>query len=238
MRLSGESLANDCTRSGGRVDGYQGLGDDFTPNATTSSQLPVPFPAGLTVIAASAIVSARATVSSQATVWHGAQIREGAVVEAGCVIGQGVYIGPGVNVGANCRIQNGAQIFDPAILEPGVFVGPGCILTNDRTPRAITPEGYPIGPEHWTRFGVTIRTGASLGAGAICIAPVQVGSWAMIAAGAVVTRDVPEHALVAGVPARFLAWVCACGFKVGESWEAAAAVECGRCGRNLGPFDS
>ena len=142
-----------------------------------------------------------------ARVWEGAHIREGAHVGAGCVIGRGAYIGIGVRLGDRCKIQNNALVYDPAVIGDGVFIGPGAILTNDRLPRAITPAGELKRADDWDPVGVTIETGASIGAGAVCVAPVRIGAWAMVAAGSVVVRDVPDHALVAGNPARQIGWV-------------------------------
>ncbi|TDD70954.1 N-acetyltransferase [Jiangella aurantiaca] len=158
-------------------------------------------------IDASADVDARAAVGDRTTVWHLAQIREDADVGADCVIGRGAYIGPGVRVGAACKIQNYALVYEPAVLEDGVFVGPAAVLTNDLYPRAVNPDGTLKSADDWRPVGVTVREGASIGARAVCIAPVVVGRWATVAAGAVVTGDVPDYALVAGVPARRLRWV-------------------------------
>lgn len=158
-------------------------------------------------IHATAEVSGEAEVAPSASVWHRAQVREGAVVSARSVIGMGAYVGPGVIIGRDCKVQNYALIYQPAILEDGVFVGPAAVLTNDRLPRAITPVGHLKGETDWRRVGVRIREGASVGARAVCVAPVTVGRWAMVAAGAVVVHDVPDFALVAGTPARHVAWV-------------------------------
>jgi acetyltransferase-like isoleucine patch superfamily enzyme len=159
------------------------------------------------VVAASADVDSTAEIGEDAKVWHLAQVREGAVIGAGSVIGRGAYIGSGVTLGVNCKIQNYALVYEPASLADGVFVGPAAVLTNDTFPRAINPDGSLKSAHEWEPVGVTIGRGASIGARAVCIAPLTIGAWATVAAGAVVTRDVPAHALVAGVPARRIGWV-------------------------------
>ena len=127
-------------------------------------------------------------------------MREGARVGEDCIIGRGAYVGPGVVVGDRCKIQNHALLYEPAVLEDGVFVGPAVVFTNDYFPRAVTPEGLLKSADDWHAVGVTVRTGASIGARAVCIAPVTIGAWAMVAAGAVVTSDVAPFALVVGRP--------------------------------------
>lgn len=158
-----------------------------------------------------------ATLADGTTVWHLAQVREDARIGRDCTIGRGAYIGPGVRIGERCKVQNHALIYEPAVLEDGVFVGPAVVLTNDLHPRAITPDGHLKGSEDWTAVGVVLRSGASIGARAVCVAPVTVGRWAMVAAGAVVTRDVPDFALMAGAPARRIGWVGAAGHRLIES---------------------
>lgn len=158
-------------------------------------------------IAGSADVDPSAHVGHSTRVWHLAQIRENASVGDDCIIGRGAYIGPGVVVGDRCKIQNHALVYEPAVLEDGAFVGPAVVFTNDYFPRAVTPEGKLKTGDDWEAVRVTVRSGASVGARAVCVAPVTIGRWAMVAAGAVVTRDVPDFALVAGVPARRIRWV-------------------------------
>ncbi|MBF4575763.1 acyltransferase [Frondihabitans sp. VKM Ac-2883] len=152
-------------------------------------------------------VDPSAQIGGRTHVWHLAQVRENASIGGDCTIGRGAYVGAGVAVGDNCKIQNGAHLFDPATLGQGVFVGPGAVLTNDRAPRAITPDGIVKTGADWTTAGVVVHDGASIGAGAVCVAPVSIGRWALVAAGAVVTQDVPDFALVAGTPARQIGWV-------------------------------
>ncbi|RIK14943.1 MAG: N-acetyltransferase [Acidobacteria bacterium] len=160
-----------------------------------------------TRIVDSADVSPEATVGEDSSVWHLAQVREGAVLGRACVIGRGAYIGTGVRLGDHCKVQNYALVYEPAELGEGVFVGPAAVLTNDTFPRAINPDGSLKSASDWDAVGVTVGRGASIGARAVCVAPVRVGEWATVAAGAVVTRDVPAHALVVGVPARQVGWV-------------------------------
>lgn len=140
-------------------------------------------------------------------IWAFSTVRSGAHIGDRSSVGVGAYVGPGAVVGRDCKIQNGAYIYEPAILDDGVFIGPRVILTNDRHPRAITPDGVQKTAEDWECVGVTIRRGASIGAGAVCVAPVTIGEWSTVAAGAVVTKDVPAYALVAGMPAKRIAWV-------------------------------
>jgi acetyltransferase-like isoleucine patch superfamily enzyme len=155
----------------------------------------------------SADVDAGAVVGDGTTVWHLAQVREGAVLGRSCIVGRGAYVGTGVVIGDNVKIQNYALVYEPARLEDGVFIGPAVVLTNDEFPRSVTPDGELKSAHDWTPVGVTVREGASIGARAVLVAPVTVGRWALVAAGSVVTRDVPDFALVAGVPARRLKWV-------------------------------
>lgn len=164
---------------------------------------------------------AGAAIGSGSAVWHLAQVREGATVGEDCVIGRGVYIGSGVAIGDGCKIQNYALVYEPARLERGVFVGPAVVFTNDTYPRAVNPDGSPKSAADWTPVGVTVREGASIGARATCVAPVVIGRWATVAAGAVVIKDVPDFALVAGVPARRIGWVGPAGLPLaqqGEVW--------------------
>lgn len=158
-------------------------------------------------VAATADVDSRATILAGSTVWHLAQIREGASVGRDCVIGRGAYVGPGVRLGDRVKLQNYALVYEPAVLGDGVFVGPAAVLTNDEYPRSVTPDQRLKRGEDWTAVRVTVGEGASIGARAVCVAPVRVGRWALVAAGAVVTRDVPDFALVVGVPARQVGWV-------------------------------
>jgi UDP-2-acetamido-3-amino-2,3-dideoxy-glucuronate N-acetyltransferase len=165
-------------------------------------------------VSATADVDPTAVIGPGSAVWHLGQVREYALLGPGCSIGRGAYIGPGVILGKNCKIQNYALVYEPALLEDGVFVGPAAVFTNDQFPRAINVDGSRKSAEDWVLVGVTVRTGASIGARAVCVAPVTIGRWAMVAAGAVVTKDVADYALVAGVPARQTGWVGRSGMRL------------------------
>ena len=162
-------------------------------------------------IADTAIVHDDAVLGPGCQVWHHTQIREGAWLGRDCIVGKDVYIDAGVALGDSCKVQNGAQLYAGATLEDGVFVGPGVIFTNDRVPRAITAEGELKSADDWVVGQTLVRSGASLGAGSTVVTGVTIGRFAMIGAGSVVTADVADHALVVGVPARRIGWVCACG---------------------------
>jgi UDP-2-acetamido-3-amino-2,3-dideoxy-glucuronate N-acetyltransferase len=158
-------------------------------------------------ISLSADVDPRAKVGNHAVVAAHAQVREYAQVSGGCDVGRGVYVGPGVIIGRNCVLQPYAVLHEPALLEDGVFIGPSVVFTNDPYPRAISASGVHFDDDDRPRAGVTVRTGASIGAHAVCLAPITIGRWAMVAAGAVVTRNVPDYALMVGAPARRTGWV-------------------------------
>ena len=163
--------------------------------------------AGRAGIQPSADVDDRAALGTGTTVWHLAQIREGARLGRSCIVGRGAYIGPGVIIGDNVKLQNYALVYEPARLEDGVFIGPAAVLTNDLHPRSSDVDGKLKRPADWDARGVVVREGASLGAHVTVIAGVVIGRWALVAAGAVVTADVPDFGLVAGVPARRIGWV-------------------------------
>jgi UDP-2-acetamido-3-amino-2,3-dideoxy-glucuronate N-acetyltransferase len=186
------------------------LSGEFSAGAASESEQPVEIAADLvapTQIAETADIDPRATIGDGSHVWHLAQVREYARIGDGSIIGRGAYIGPGVIVGKNCKVQNYALVYEPALLEDGVFVGPGVVFTNDLFPRAINVDGSRKTNDDWDAVGVTVRTGASVGARAVCIAPITIGRWALVAAGSVVTKDVVDYALVAGTPARRIGWV-------------------------------
>ena len=140
-----------------------------------------------------------ARVGAGTKIWHLAHIRSTASVGADCVIGRNVFVDAGVVVGDLVKIQNNVSVFKGVTLEDEVFVGPSAVFTNDLRPRAQNPD--------WQIVPTVVRRGASIGANATIVCGVEVGSYAMVAAGSVVTKDVAPHQLVAGNPARPLGWV-------------------------------
>ena len=162
----------------------------------------------------SADVDSTAIIGSGSKIWHLSQVREKAEIGENCVIGRGAYIGPGVKIGSNTKIQNLSQVYDPAEIGEGVFIGPGVILTNDVYPRAINTDGELKHGTDWVPKGVTIKSGASIGARSVILAGVTIGNWALLGAGTVVIRDIPDYALVAGNPSRQIGWVGKAGIQL------------------------
>lgn len=159
-------------------------------------------------------VSKDTSIGSGTRIWNQAQIRENVYIGRNCIIGKDVYIDFDVVIGDNVKIQNGALVYHGIKIESGVFVGPGVIFTNDKMPRAINPDGTLKGNDDWEVGETRVCYGASIGAGSVILPSVMIGSFALVGAGAVVTRDVPAHALVVGNPARQVGYVCKCATKL------------------------
>ncbi len=163
-------------------------------------------------------VSPKAVVGDGTSIWHWVQVREGARIGARCILGKDVYVDTDVAVGDDCKIENFATLYHGLTMGNGVFVGPHACFTNDMYPRAVSPN--------WEVIPTKVEDGASIGANATILCGLTVGKNAMVAAGAVVTKDVPAHALVAGVPAHVIGWVCDCGRPLDK------AMRCAHDGRS------
>src|SRR3954463_2644815 len=168
---------------------------------------------GMIRIHPNADVSPDAKLGEGTSIWRNAQIREQAQLGEHCIVGQNEYIDVAVLIGDNVKIQNNASLYHGLELEDGVFVGPHVIFTNDRIPRAINPDGSLKSADDWTVGRTRVCYGAAIGAGAVIVTGITIGRWAMVGSGAVVTKDVPDHALVVGSPAHILGYVSAKGVR-------------------------
>jgi|SRR5579884_63300 len=164
-----------------------------------------------------------ASIGQGTRVWHQAQIRTRARIGERCIVGKGVFIDFDVVVGDDCKFQNYACVYHGVEIGRGVFVGPHAVFTNDVYPRATDPSFGLLKDGDWEVGRISVGDGASIGANSTILPNVRIGSWALVAAGAVVTRDVEAYAVVAGSPARRMGWVCRCGRRVTEPL-------CPRCG--------
>lgn len=151
------------------------------------------------------------TIGEGTKIWHFCHIQKGAVIGEKCSLGQNVNVSNNVKIGNGVKIQNNVSVYEGVELEDFVFCGPSCVFTNDLTPRAKYPKGAAAYKKTLVKYG------ASIGANATIVCGNTVGKWAMIGSGAVVTRDVKDHALMLGVPARQRGWVCECGSVLDES---------------------
>jgi UDP-2-acetamido-3-amino-2,3-dideoxy-glucuronate N-acetyltransferase len=155
-------------------------------------------------------------------VWHQAQLMVGSVMGAGCTVGKGAFVGTGSVLGSQVKVGNYANIMGASV-EDEAFIGPQAYLMEDPRPRATNLDGSRRGAGDWQAKPVTVRRGATVGGGSLILPGQELGEWSMVAAGAVVHRDVPAFALVAGNPARQVGWVCRCGERLDEKFRC----ECG-----------
>jgi len=158
----------------------------------------------------SAVIDKGVSIGQESKIWHFVHILKGVQIGTGCVIGQNVMIGPNVTVGNGCKIQNNVSLYEGVILEDDVFCGPSCVFTNVLTPRAFVERKEEFAP-------TLVRQGATIGANATILCGNSIGTHAMVGAGAVVTRDVPNHALVVGNPGRQIGWVSRTGERLGKN---------------------
>lgn len=177
-------------------------------------------------------VADSARIGEGSSVWHHCQVRPDVTLGENCILGKGVYVDAGVRIGNNVKIQNYVSVYHGVTVEDGVFIGPHVCFTNDLRPRAVNPDMSLKGADDWTVSETLIAAGASLGANSTIRCGVRIGRWAMVGSGSVITRDVPDHGLVFGNPARLRGFVCACGEKLDFARESGVAAEmlCPACG--------
>jgi len=165
-------------------------------------------------------VSKKAKIGKGTKIWHFAQVREDSVIGENCILGKGVYIDKGVKIGSKVKIQNFSSIYTGVTIEDDVFIGPGVIFTNDLYPRAF---------QNLEVKKTRVRRGASIGANSTILCGIEIGEYAMVGAGSVVTRNVPPHALVFGNPAKAHGFVCECTGKLKRSNGRMECVKCKKC---------
>lgn len=168
----------------------------------------------------SSYVDEGASIGKGTKIWHFCHIQKGARIGENCSLGQNVNVSNNVKIGNGCKLQNNVSVYEGVELEDYVFCGPSMVFTNDLTPRA----KYPKGSKGYKK--TVLRTGATVGANATIVCGNTLGKWSMIASGAVITKDVPDHALMAGVPGKQIGWVCECGQVLRENLKCSV---CGRC---------
>lgn len=171
------------------------------------------------------IVDGDVVIGGGTKIWHFSHIQSGARIGKNCSFGQNVNVSNNVKVGDGCKIQNNVSLYEGVELEDYVFCGPSCVFTNDLTPRAKYPKGR-VGYKK-----TLVEEGASIGANATVVCGHRIGKWALVGAGAVVTSNVPAHALMLGVPATIHGWVCECGKLLPDDFV------CNKCGRTYKKTD-
>jgi UDP-2-acetamido-3-amino-2,3-dideoxy-glucuronate N-acetyltransferase len=160
------------------------------------------------------------TIGAGTKIWHFSHVMKDSVIGKGCNIGQNVLVSSGVRMGDNCKVQNNVSLYTGVVLEDHVFCGPSMVFTN-----VVNPRSEVIRKDEYKQ--TLVKRGASIGANATVVCGITIGSYAFIGAGAVVTRDVPDFALVVGNPARLNGWMCRCGVKLGALGETASCSACG-----------
>lgn len=173
----------------------------------------------------SAYVDDGVTIGAGTKIWHFSHIMAGAKIGENCTLGQNVFVAKNVRIGNHVKIQNNVSVYEGVVLEDEVFCGPSVVFTNVKTPRSAFPRNR---SEDY--LPTVVKYGATIGANATIVCGVTIGEWAFVAAGAVVTKDVPPYTLVAGVPARRIGWVCRCGMPLSFPEEGGVA-QCAHCGR-------
>ncbi|MCI0556726.1 MAG: N-acetyltransferase [Anaerolineae bacterium] len=180
-------------------------------------------------------VSPKASIGDGTRIWHHCQVQEEVSIGKNCILGKGVYVDTGVVIGDNVKIQNYVSVYHGVTIEDGVFVGPHVCFTNDMFPRAVNPDGSLKTAGDWVPVKTHIHKGAALGANSTIVCGVSVGAWAMVGAGSVVTKNIPEHGLAWGNPAGLRGFVCACGGRLQSRTRTGGIVHtlCETCRREV-----
>ena len=171
----------------------------------------------------SACIDPGCEIGEDTKIWHFSHVMPGARIGARCTLGQNVFVAPDVVIGDNVRIQNNVSVYSGVTMEDDVFCGPSVVFTNVRNPRSEISRKHEFAP-------TLVRRGATLGANCTIVCGSTIGGYAFVAAGAVVSRDVPAFALMMGVPARVAGWVCRCGVTLSKGAECPASAVCRTCG--------
>lgn len=169
----------------------------------------------------SSIVEQPSEIGKGTKIWHFSHIMPHTTIGENCTIGQNVFIGENVRIGSNVKLENNVSVFDGVTLEEDVFCGPSCVFTNVKNPRSRISQRGKFVP-------TLVKRGATIGANATIVCGNCIGKYALIGAGAVVTRDIPDYALAYGNPARIRGWVCGCGVKL--SFDQKKKAVCPQCG--------
>jgi len=172
---------------------------------------------------ATATIDPGCTIGDDTAIWHYSHVMPGARIGRGCSLGQNVFVARGVVIGDNAKIQNNVSLYEGVTLEEDVFCGPSMVFTNVVNPRSHVSRKHDYRP-------TLVRRGATIGANATVVCGHTIGRYAFIAAGAVVTHDVPDYALIAGVPGRRVGWMCECGVRLAVPDEGPADARCADCG--------
>ena len=175
-------------------------------------------------------VDPHATIGDDTKIWALCQVRDHARLGRECIVGRNSFIDSGVVIGDRCKIQNNALVYAGVTLEDGVFVGPAVCFTNDKLPRAINPDGTLKSAHDWIVGQTLVKYGAAVGAAAVVVTGVTLGRFCIVGSGAVVTRDVPDFAVVVGNPARVVGYVCRCATRLALDGDG-GGYSCPACAR-------